>query len=64
MLLVVLFFMHVRYGSDLTKIVVAAGVLWLILLLAFTLTDYHTRNWTPLPAPWSSRQITRPETTP
>jgi cytochrome c oxidase subunit 4 len=43
-LLVVLFFMHVRYSSRLTWVVVSAGVFWLLLLLVFTLSDYLTRS--------------------
>ena len=42
---VVLYFMHVRYSSRLTQVIVAAGVLWLIILLTFTLADYLTRGW-------------------
>ena len=43
-LLVVLFFMHVRYSSRLTWVVVSAGVFWLLVLLVFTLSDYVTRS--------------------
>jgi cytochrome c oxidase subunit 4 len=43
--LVVLFFMHVRYSSRLTSVVVIGGVFWLAILLAFTLSDYLTRAW-------------------
>jgi cytochrome c oxidase subunit 4 len=43
-LLVVLFFMHVRYSTRLTWIVVSAGVFWLLVLLVFTLSDYFTRS--------------------
>jgi cytochrome c oxidase subunit IV len=43
--LVVLFFMHVRYGTRLTWAVVAGGVFWLMILLALTLSDYLTRGW-------------------
>jgi cytochrome c oxidase subunit 4 len=43
--LVVLFFMHVRHSSRLTKIVVTTAFLWLIILFGFTLSDYFTRNW-------------------
>ncbi len=43
--LVVLFFMHVRHSSRLTKIVVTTALLWLIILFGFTLSDYFTRNW-------------------
>ena len=48
--LVVLYFMHVRHSTPLTKLVVVAGFLWLILLIALTLADYYTRGMirTPL----------------
>ena len=39
MLLVILFFMHVRSSPGLTRVVVAAGFFWLALLIAFTLSD-------------------------
>ena len=41
--LVVLFFMHVRYSSKLTKLTVAAGFFWLMLLISLSLSDYLTR---------------------
>ncbi len=44
-LLVMLFFMHLRYSSRLTWVVAGAGVIWLAHLLIFTLADYLTRNW-------------------
>jgi cytochrome c oxidase subunit 4 len=47
-LLVVLIFMHVRYSSRLTGVVVAAGVFWLVLLIALTMSDYLTRDWLPV----------------
>ena len=43
-LLVILFFMHVRYGSRLTMLVVAAGFFWLGILFVLTLSDYLSRN--------------------
>jgi cytochrome c oxidase subunit IV len=43
-LLVLLFFMHLRYSSSLTWILLGAGVLWLVLLIAGTLNDYLTRG--------------------
>jgi cytochrome c oxidase subunit 4 len=43
--LVVLFFMHVRYSTRLTWVVVAGGFFWLGILLALTMTDYLTRAW-------------------
>ena len=47
--LVVLFFMHVRYGTRLTPLVIAAGLFWLVLLIALSLTDYLTRGWLGVP---------------
>ena len=42
-LLVVLFFMHVKYATRLTKVAAVAGFYWLMILLALTLSDYLTR---------------------
>lgn len=47
-LLVMLFFMHLRYSSHLTWVVAGAGVIWLAHLLIFTLSDYFTRGWLPV----------------
>jgi len=41
--LVVLFFMHVRYGPRLVQTVAVAGFAWLAILVAFVLADYFTR---------------------
>lgn len=54
MLLVILFFMGLRHGTGLMKVVILAGFFWLALLVSLTLTDYRTRLWTPAPAPWST----------
>jgi cytochrome c oxidase subunit 4 len=43
--LVILFFMHVKYGTRLTKMIVLAGLYWLILLLFIAMLDLWTRNW-------------------
>jgi cytochrome c oxidase subunit 4 len=43
--LVVLFFMHVKYGTRLTWAVVIGSVFWLGILLALTMGDYLTRGW-------------------
>ena len=43
--LVVLFFMHVKYSTRLTWVVVIGSVFWLGILLALTLGDYLTRGW-------------------
>jgi cytochrome c oxidase subunit 4 len=46
--LVVLFFMHVKYGSRLTAVVIAGGIFWLLILLALTFSDFATRGWLPV----------------
>jgi cytochrome c oxidase subunit 4 len=43
--LVVLFFMHVKYGSKLTWTIIIASVFWLSIMLALTMNDYFTRTW-------------------
>jgi cytochrome c oxidase subunit 4 len=50
-LLVVLYFMHVRYSSRLTWIVVAGGFLWLFIMVGLTLSDYLTRGFFASPYP-------------
>jgi cytochrome c oxidase subunit 4 len=42
---VILFFMHVKYQSRLVKITVAAGFFTFIVLITMTLTDYMSRAW-------------------
>ena len=49
MLLVALFFMHVRHSTRLTRLVVIGGLLWLAILIAGTLTDFVTRGWIGTP---------------
>lgn len=49
MLLVALFFMHVRYSDKLTRLVVIGGIAWLGILLVFTLSDFVTRGVVGVP---------------
>ncbi len=44
MLLVALFFMHIRHSTKLTKLVVAGGLLWLGILLTLSMADFTTRG--------------------
>ena len=44
-LLVVLFFMHVRWGTRLTWVVAASGFFWLLILFVLTMSDYLSRGW-------------------
>jgi cytochrome c oxidase subunit 4 len=43
--LVILFFMHVKYSTRLTWLVVLGGFFWLGILLVMTLGDYLSRGW-------------------
>ena len=45
--LVILYFMHVRYGSGLTQIAIVAGVLFLLIMIAITMADVRQ--------PWLAR---------
>jgi cytochrome c oxidase subunit 4 len=47
--LVVLFFMHVKYGTRLTKMIVMCGLYWLLLLLFIAMADLWTRTWMGVP---------------
>ncbi len=44
-MLVVLFFMHVKYSTKLTKLTVGAGIFTFLVLVGMTLADYMTRAW-------------------
>ena len=43
--LVILYFMHVKYSTRLTWAVVVGSVFWLGILLVLTMSDYLTRAW-------------------
>jgi cytochrome c oxidase subunit 4 len=47
--LVVLFFMHVKYSGRLTALTVLSGVLFFLLLVGITLSDYLTRGVLGIP---------------
>jgi cytochrome c oxidase subunit 4 len=44
-LLVILYFMHVRWSSRLTWVVAGSGFFWLLILFSITMTDYMSRGW-------------------
>ncbi len=46
-ILVILFFMHLKYSSRLTWLVAGSVLLWLFIALVFTLADYASRQWLP-----------------
>ena len=43
--IVILFFMHVKYQSNLIKLTVAAGFFTFIVLITMTMSDYISRAW-------------------
>ena len=43
--LVILFFMHVKYSSRLTKLIVGVAFFFLGIMLTLTMTDYLSRGW-------------------
>jgi cytochrome c oxidase subunit 4 len=47
--LVILFFMHVKYSSKLTKLFVAMAFFFMSILFGLTLTDYLSRGWSTTP---------------
>ena len=49
MLLVALFFMHLRYSTLLTRLVILGGLMWLGILLLLTLCDFFSRGWLGVP---------------
>lgn len=43
--LVLLFFMHVKYSPRLVQIVVVSSLVWLVILIGITASDYLSRGW-------------------
>ena len=43
--LVILFFMHVKYSSRLTKLICGGAFFFLVILFTLTMTDYLSRGW-------------------
>jgi cytochrome c oxidase subunit 4 len=51
--LVILFFMHVRYSERLIWIAAIAAFVWLGILLVLTMSDYRTRGNLPARSGWT-----------
>jgi len=43
--LVLLYFMHLRYSSALTRLTVLAGIAFFLLLITLTMSDSLSRGW-------------------
>ena len=54
MMLVVLFFMHVKYATGLTRIVILAGFFWLGIMITLSCSDELTRTWEIVPTGWNT----------
>jgi cytochrome c oxidase subunit IV len=46
--LIVMYFMHVKFSSTLVKIFSGTTMLWLAIMFILTLADYFSRNWMPV----------------
>jgi len=57
MLLVVLFFMHVKYYPGLTRIIIIGAFFWLGIMICFSMADELTRGWEYNPEPWNPSLI-------
>ena len=61
MFLVVLFFMHARHEKPLVWLFIAAGVIWFLIMVDLTLSDYLTRDKQPGPGQsWRHVEKKRP----
>ena len=47
-ILIVLYFMHVKFSSILVKIFSGTTMLWLAIMFILTLADYFSRHWMPV----------------
>lgn len=48
-LIVILYFMHVRYSSRLIWLFVGSGFVFLLIFFAFIMADYFSRGWDAMP---------------
>jgi cytochrome c oxidase subunit 4 len=50
--LVVMFFMHAKYGTKLIPLVAASGFFFLLLMFVITMSDYMSRGWLGAGTTW------------
>jgi cytochrome c oxidase subunit IV len=55
--LVILYFMHVKFASRLTKVFVAASFVWLAIMFVMTFMDYISRDWLSNSRGWSDNPV-------
>ncbi len=51
--LVAWIFMGVRYSTMLTRLFCVAGLIWLVIMMIVTSSDYFSRSWQYKAQPWS-----------
>jgi cytochrome c oxidase subunit IV len=54
--LVAWIFMGVRYSTTLTRLFCVAGLVWLMILILLTYSDYSTRDWIYQAKPWATNK--------
>jgi cytochrome c oxidase subunit 4 len=47
--MIMMYFMHLKFSDRLARIFAAAAFLWLGILIALSLNDYLTRGWLNIP---------------
>jgi cytochrome c oxidase subunit IV len=55
--LVILYFMHVKFASRLTKVFVAASFVWLSIMFVMTFMDYISRDWLSNSRGWNDNPV-------
>ncbi len=50
--LVIMFFMHAKYGTKLIPLVAASGFFFVMLMFVITMSDYMSRGWLGAGTPW------------
>jgi cytochrome c oxidase subunit 4 len=47
-IVIALFLMHIKGSSRILHLAAVAGVIWLLIMISLTLSDYSTRGWVRL----------------
>jgi cytochrome c oxidase subunit 4 len=58
--LVLLFFMHLRWTTQLNRVVWLSALLWLVILIGLTSIDFLSRSWTPMSKGWETSALQTP----
>ena len=51
-MLVILYYMHLKFSPSQIKLAAAAAIFWLMIMLTITAFDYVGRTWQHVPAGW------------